>query len=157
MIFDPALIAHMASKPIAAELRNVDDFAEINPPSSYHSHFYREVAFDREYSLVVLKSVLKDISRSFFDARQRELLAATEHESSISAITRHEKFGEIVAMRDAAVRLILEDIKNGIVHLYAFPALKRITNSDPVAPEHRGYLPEMANAWVRWGEQSGKI
>lgn len=31
-----------------------------------------------------------------------------------------------------------------------FWALRAITGHDPVPPEHRGQLPEMRQAWLRW-------
>jgi hypothetical protein len=99
----------------------------------------------------MVDSVVKDLSRTFFEERVRDWLSDTEHESSMSRITGHPRFAEIVAMQEVALRLILERMKAGEVHIHWFPALKRIAGHDPVPVEARGFVPEMARAWIDWG------
>lgn len=128
-----------------------------SPPENYRTipPVSREV--ERHYSIELLNSIYEKITREAFEARVRELIDGTKHVSSLSQITSHPKFIEIVGMGDPGLRLILGEIQNGNIYLHWFPALKRIAQTDPVAPQHRGFIQEMARAWIQWGRQSGKL
>jgi hypothetical protein len=95
-------------------------------------------------------------SHLFYEDRVSDWLDETQYESSLSAITRHPKFSELLAMGDYAVRFTLQKIDRGDVRLHWFPLLKRIANEDPVPTEDRGDADRMALHWLRWGRERGK-
>jgi len=72
----------------------------------------------------------------------------TSFYSSISAITKNPAYQEIIEMGDKVVPLIIEELRNGPVHLYT--ALHRITGEDPVAEKDIGYVTKMNDAWIDW-------
>ena len=54
-----------------------------------------------------------------------------------------------------AIPFILSELKKKAGHW--FWALKSITGEDPVLPEHRGRIKQMAEAWLWWGKKQGYI
>lgn len=73
--------------------------------------------------------------------------------SSISQMALCRSYQRIIAMgREKAVPLILRQLeKEGDNPDHWFWALQVLTNQDPVAPEDRGDMREMARAWLVWG------
>ncbi len=92
-----------------------------------------------------------------FGEKVAKWLEETRWLSSLSKITSHPHFSEIVAMGEIALKLILLRMKAGEVHIHWFPVLKDIAGIDPVPSDQRGRTAEMARSWVAWGEASGKI
>ena len=91
-----------------------------------------------------------------FDAYVDAWLAETQGYSSISSITRHPNFGAIVSMGLPAMEFILARMERGEVHVHWFPALKEISGgADPVPPNERGNLNQMAVRWIEWGRRLG--
>jgi hypothetical protein len=90
---------------------------------------------------------------SAVEARFRELVAAWKSgrgPSSFTAdLTRHPAYQEIIALGPPAVPLLLRELEREPDHWFA--ALRTITGANPVPPETRGKLAEMAAAWLRWG------
>lgn len=60
-------------------------------------------------------------------------------------------FKEIVAMNEAAIPLILHEIKMRPDWLVA--ALHLISHENPVPPSAQGKLDEIVNAWLLWAER----
>lgn len=56
-------------------------------------------------------------------------------------------------MGKPAIALILQDLKSQPDHW--FWALRSITGENPVQPEDRGRVAQMAAAWLEWGRQHG--
>lgn len=79
--------------------------------------------------------------------------ADTGHLSSVTAVTSHPAFREIVGMGDAVVPLMLHDLAE-TPQLWIW-ALPEITGADPVPPGDRGKVSKMSEAWVRWGREHG--
>lgn len=75
----------------------------------------------------------------------------TAHLSSIRAKVMVPQYLEIIGMGQAALPLILNELKQK--RTYLFPALRAITGIDPVKKEDRGNLKLMANSWIEWGRQ----
>ena len=73
--------------------------------------------------------------------------------SSITDIAMHPAYQQIIGMGQAVVPLLLRELDQRPDHW--FWALRAITGVDPVLPEHRGKLSEMAKAWLDWGRQQG--
>lgn len=110
-----------------------------------------------DYPPQVMAQVVSRMEQSFYDARAAEWLADTCWESSISRMTRHPRFRELVEMGEPALRRTLARMQNGDVQIQFFPLLKDIARQDPVPPEERGLVPAMAARWLEWGRQHGKI
>ena len=70
-------------------------------------------------------------------------------------ILAHPAYQRIIEMGEAALPLILEDLRDGGGHWYR--ALRKITGENPVPREHRGWRPQMRAAWLEWGEAQGYL
>jgi hypothetical protein len=64
-------------------------------------------------------------------------------------------YQRIIGMGMPVVPLILEELRREPHHWYW--ALEAITEQDPVPPEARGKILEMAAAWIAWGKSQGLI
>jgi hypothetical protein len=74
-------------------------------------------------------------------------------ESSITRISMHPAYQQIIGMGDAAVPLILQELERAPDHW--FWALNAIIGVDPVPESGRGVMSEMVKAWLEWGTQHG--
>jgi hypothetical protein len=68
-------------------------------------------------------------------------------------MTREPEFAELQGLGISALKFTLERMAKGDVRVQWFPLLKIISGSDPVAPDKRGFIPEMAKAWLTWGRR----
>ncbi|MBD2175851.1 hypothetical protein H6F42_02820 [Pseudanabaena sp. FACHB-1998] len=75
--------------------------------------------------------------------------------SSTVEMTKHPAYQKIVSMGQVIVPFLLEDLHQN--PLYWLPALRQITQQNPVQPEQRGKVKQMAEAWLSWGKQEGYI
>jgi hypothetical protein len=73
--------------------------------------------------------------------------------SSSAARAVHPAYQQIIGMGPAALPLILCEMEDRGGHW--FWALKAIAGVDPVAPEDRGRVEAMREAWLRWGREQG--
>ena len=71
----------------------------------------------------------------------------------IAQMTRHPAYQRIIAMGEPAVPWLLHRLATKPDHW--FVALSAITGAKPVAPESRGRIKEMVQAWLDWGSQQG--
>ena len=65
----------------------------------------------------------------------------------------HPTYQKIIGMGKPVVPLILRSLEQKPDHW--FWALRAITNEDPVKPEQRGRMQQMAQAWIQWGKEHG--
>jgi hypothetical protein len=79
----------------------------------------------------------------------------TAHLSSITEISMHPAYQQIIGMGPIAIPLILSEINTKPGHW--FWALKSITGEDPVLPSQRGRIKEMVKAWLQWGKEQGYV
>jgi hypothetical protein len=79
--------------------------------------------------------------------------AETAYLSSLTDMTAHPAYREIVGMGREVVPLLLQDLEKEPDHW--FTALSEITGANPVPPEDAGNLDRMAAAWLRWGHENG--
>jgi hypothetical protein len=97
------------------------------------------------------------LSRATPAQRFHELAAAwrsaTAYLSSPTDMAIQPAYQQIIGMGYEAVPFILAELRDHPDHW--FWALKAITGVDPVQPEHRGKIAEMAEAWIRWGRTAG--
>lgn len=73
--------------------------------------------------------------------------------SSLTEMVTHPAYQEIIGLGREAIPLLLRELQREPDHW--FWALKAITGVDPVPPEARGKIQEMARAWLRWGREHG--
>jgi hypothetical protein len=69
--------------------------------------------------------------------------------SSLTRIVSHPAYREIIDMGEAAVPLILEELRKQPNHW--FYALHEITGASPVSTNDAGDIRKMTQAWVEWG------
>jgi hypothetical protein len=75
--------------------------------------------------------------------------------SSLSAMTRHPKYREIVALGWRIVPLMLKDLQQN--HRFWFPALNEITGIQPFDNRDAGNSKRMIEAWIQWGKRRQMI
>lgn len=73
--------------------------------------------------------------------------------SSVADMAIHPSYQEIIGMGNDVVPFILRELEREPHHW--FWALRAITGDDPVAPENRGQIKKMTEAWVEWGRSEG--
>lgn len=73
--------------------------------------------------------------------------------SSVADMAIHPSYQKIIGMGDDVVPFILRELEKEPHHW--FWALKAITGEDPVAPENRGQMSVMTEAWLEWGKNEG--
>jgi hypothetical protein len=80
---------------------------------------------------------------------------ATAHLSSVTEMSMHPTYQQIIGMGPVAIPFILAELRNRPGHW--FWALKAITGDDPVLPGHRGRIKQMAQDWLEWGKKQGYL
>lgn len=97
--------------------------------------------------------------QTFLDERFAELVSQWQervgHLSSITQRVADPAYLDIIALGPDAVPLLLKELQRNPNHW--FPALRALTKADPVKPEQRGKIKEMAGAWISWGRQHGHL
>ncbi|MGV8083312.1 MAG: cold-shock protein [Coriobacteriia bacterium] len=83
-----------------------------------------------------------------FNQLADEWLEQSEHMSSAAQMAMLPSYQQIIGMGTAAVPLIIKRLQER--HGHWFWALKSITGEDPVRPEHRGRVDDMASDWIEW-------
>jgi hypothetical protein len=75
--------------------------------------------------------------------------------SSTVKMSQHPAYQEIVSMGTKVVPLLLKELQNN--PLYWLSALSQITGENPIKPEQRGRIKQMAEAWLEWGKHQGYV
>ncbi|MBC6423156.1 MAG: hypothetical protein GDA43_21930 [Hormoscilla sp. SP5CHS1] len=75
--------------------------------------------------------------------------------SSTVEMAKHPAYREIISMGEAVIPFLLADLSQN--PLYWLPALREITQENPVPPSQRGKVKQMASAWLNWGREKGYI
>jgi hypothetical protein len=73
--------------------------------------------------------------------------------SSTLQMSEHPAYQEIISFGYKVVPLLLKELKNN--PLYWLSALSTITGENPIKPEHKGKIKQMAEAWIDWGKNKG--
>lgn len=79
----------------------------------------------------------------------------TAFTSSVTAMSTHPAYQQIIGMGKPAVPFLLAELERELGHW--FWALHAITGVDPVPPQDAGDVTKMAAAWVKWGRQQGHL
>lgn len=95
------------------------------------------------------------VLREKFTQLATQWIQDIEGMSSTVEMTKHPAYQEIINMGQSVVPLLLEDLR--LNPLYWLPALRQITQENPVKPEQKGKIKQMAEAWLNWGKQKGYI
>jgi hypothetical protein len=75
--------------------------------------------------------------------------------SSVTALTSHRRYREIVNMGWDVVEYLLRDLQQN--HRFWFPALYEITGIRPFDPSDAGNSKKMTEAWIKWGQKKHLI
>ncbi|MCZ2207875.1 hypothetical protein [Cylindrospermopsis raciborskii] len=105
-----------------------------------------------------LQARLLEVSDESALAEKFQALAAqwrreTRYLSLMSDIVLNTAYQQIIGMGKPVVAMILQDLKQQPDHW--FWALRSITGENPIRPEDRGRVGQMAMAWLEWGRQHG--
>ncbi|MFB2918806.1 MULTISPECIES: hypothetical protein [Aerosakkonema] len=73
--------------------------------------------------------------------------------SSTAQMSQHPHYREIISMGTKILPLLLLELKKN--PLYWLAALSAITGENPIKPEQRGRVKQMASAWIEWGRNQG--
>jgi hypothetical protein len=73
--------------------------------------------------------------------------------SSTAQMSEHPAYQEIISMGTQILPLLLSELKKNPV--YWLSALSAITGENPIKPEQRGRVKQMASAWIEWGRNQG--
>lgn len=128
---------------------------EIHVPPSYPASPPK--GSGASYDLRIAREALDQTRRLIFRQLVDEWFYDTQWLSSISAITCHDAFARLVALDKPVLKLILERLAQGEVRVHWFPVLKDVAGEDPVPPEKRGRVREMADEWLNWGRAKGLV
>jgi hypothetical protein len=74
---------------------------------------------------------------------------------SVSSMTMHPAYLEIISHGDKMIPFILKDLQEKPNHW--FIALKTLALTSPVKPEDAGNIKKMTEAWLAWGNANGKL
>jgi hypothetical protein len=75
--------------------------------------------------------------------------------SSLTKMFAHPAYRQIVALGPPVIPILLREMRDKPD--WWVGALRELTGANPVPPEHRGRLTEMAADWVVWGRQHGYL
>jgi hypothetical protein len=75
--------------------------------------------------------------------------------SSTAQMSEHPAYQEIISMGTQILPLLLSELKKNPV--YWLSALSAITGENPIKPEQRGRVKQMASAWIEWGRNQGYL
>jgi hypothetical protein len=89
--------------------------------------------------------------RMLFNYYYEKWKEETKYQSSTDVIINDPLFNEIIALGKSAVPCIIEVLRYEPSLLIA--ALSKITGENPVKPEHRGRVKDMAADWIEWWDE----
>jgi hypothetical protein len=90
-----------------------------------------------------------------FNTLATQFIEDTAGMSSTVEMVKHPAYQEIIKIGEPIVPLLLKDLQQN--PLYWLAALRQITQENPVKPEQRGKIKQMAEAWLNWGQEKGYI
>jgi uridine kinase len=89
--------------------------------------------------------------QTIFEAYYKKWDEETKYLSS-SKMFENIYYKKIISLGMDAAPVIINKLKETPSHL--FVALHKITGVNPIKPENRGKIKEMANDWIDWWEQN---
>jgi hypothetical protein len=88
-----------------------------------------------------------------FEALASQWYDETGGSSFIVEKTSHPAYQKIIDMGPPVVPLLLRELERNPA--LWFEALRTITGANPVEPEQRGRIKQMAVSWLKWGREHG--
>lgn len=88
-----------------------------------------------------------------FQALASQWYDETGGSSFIVEKTSHPAYKKIIALGQPVVPLLLRELEKKPTHW--FHALRTITGANPIEPEQRGRMKQMAESWLKWGRKHG--
>ncbi len=101
---------------------------------------------------VLVPAVPLDLEQTFLTLASR-WKAERGPTSFSSEMAAHPAYQEIVTLGPPVIPLLLRELERDPDHW--FTALRTLTGANPVPPQSRGKLREMADAWIAWGREKG--
>src|SRR5437868_5714577 len=93
--------------------------------------------------------------RSRFQRLAADWKQRSRYLSNTAQMAMLAPYQRIIGMGTDAVPLILQELQREPDQW--FWALEAITDEDPVPPEAKGKVAQMAQAWIEWGKQRGLL
>jgi len=109
----------------------------------------------QKQSCALVAPALPAATANRFHALADEWTQAVGNSSSLTAMTRHPKYREIVQLGWPVVPHLLKDLQRG--RGFWFPALEEITGIRPFDLSDAGNSMRMIQAWVQWGKRKQLI
>jgi hypothetical protein len=107
----------------------------------------------REETMDTLQTFSPSELKERFRALAAEWKTSRGHSSSINAWAKLPAYRAIIDLGASVIPLLLEELEGDPDHW--FWALKEITGENPVTPDVRGNVVEMAKCWIQWGKAKG--
>lgn len=93
-----------------------------------------------------------------FQGLRRQWVEERGAKASVLEMAMLPSYQNIIGMGEEAVPLILAQLQSeGEKPDHWFWALGAITRDNPVSPQYRGRVREMAKAWLEWGANKGYV
>jgi hypothetical protein len=148
---DPWPAHHTSLAERSSEIYNQDVDNQIGPQ-------VQQLTPDQFQSLL---KVLERVAQTVVNERRFKELAAqwkkeTKFVSNITTKSVHLAYQKIIGMGEAAVPLILKDLKDNGPGDW-FWALTMITDENPITEEIAGNMKAMTGAWLQWGTNIGYL
>ena len=144
-------MSHLAKSP--SWIPNIVGIMDVNTPAIWEE-LPTEVEQRRIHFTFPLSMDLENPTGRFYLLKSK-WEKDTAFLSSMANIAMHPAYQQIIGMGSIAIPLILSELKQKPGHW--FWALNAITGEDPVPPEQRGKIKEMAKVWIEWGTKRGYI
>lgn len=109
-------------------------------------------AIGRDLQIKESSTTPPELARKFSTLAQ-QWETEVEGMSSTARMSQHPAYQEIIQMGTEIVPLLLQELKRN--PLYWLSALEEITGENPIGPEQRGRIKQMAEAWDKWGKERG--
>jgi hypothetical protein len=109
----------------------------------------------RIFPATLVYVVPRESSSETFQRLTKQWRDERDQKTSVSDMVMHPAYQQIIGMGREAAPFILRELSRETEPDHWFWALKAITGEDPVPPESRGQIFEMASAWLRWGREKG--
>jgi hypothetical protein len=130
--------------------------ADINYGQGGHAYMMTVNTVELKSSEYIVDTKVESLAKFRFLAKQWR--GERGAQSTVAAMAALPSYQKIIGMGKAALPWILAELKSeGDAPDHWFWALAAISDENPVPPESRGKLSEMANAWLAWGQKEGHV
>ena len=150
MRFDSSYLKPRAGMPDAFGLWFLDNTAVGDESQVINDELKQSV----DHYMLPFSRVWADPAKRF-QLLKSEWESATAVLSSVSEMSMHPAYQQIIGMGPIALPFIFSELNDKPGHW--FWALRSIAGEDPVLPEQRGRIKQMAATWIQWGRKHGYL